>query len=75
MVWRPAQSSSPPQVVPWGGQGVDEETGWERPLMGLGRPVDQSFPHPRPGFSLLHDRIDHLWIWPRWVVDQSGLKD
>ena len=54
---------------------MDEETGWERPLLGLGRPVDQSFPHPGPGFSLLHDRTDHLWIRPRWVVDQPGLKD
>lgn len=54
-----------------------EETGWERPLLGLGRPVDQSFPHLGPGFSLLPDRTDHLWVLTlsSGVVDQQGLRD
>ena len=35
-----------------------------------------SFPYPGTGFSLLHDRTDHLWIPTRlrWVVDQPVLK-
>lgn len=53
-----------------------EETGWGRPLLGLDRPVDQSFPYPGTGFSLLHDRTNHLWIptRSRRVVDQPALK-